>query len=206
MNHRKMDPQVVQQRLHNGCIHLKFECKLYKRQIDHGKYVSHEHPAQARSWSEPCIKDIAMLNNVAIVKSDLCAFGLTTPPEDEHDHRPAKKSTTFMSNSDAMLATLSRTCSRDHVHQQLVGGRCAAAALYPLPLVRAIIRGIANQRGIHFHIGEVAKAQNSVIHAITKSAAANPRPSSQSVRTSKLTRANGTTIPITYDPCQFKSE
>ena len=28
------------------------------------------------------------------------------------------------------------------MHQQLTGGRCKAAAYYPLPLIRAILRGI----------------------------------------------------------------
>ena len=28
MNHRKMDPQVVQHRLRDGRVHLKFVCKL----------------------------------------------------------------------------------------------------------------------------------------------------------------------------------
>ena len=31
------------------------------------------------------------------------------------------------------------------MHQHLVGGRCAAAAFYPLPLLRAILRGIRDQ-------------------------------------------------------------
>ena len=124
-----------------------------------------------------------MLNHVAVLKSDQCACGLTTA-EDGHDRKPAKKYTKSMSNSDATLSTLCRTCSRDNVHQQLVGGSCAAAAFYTLPLVRAIIRGIPTQRDINMGIGEVAKEQSSVIHAITRSAAAIPKPSSQSVRTS----------------------
>ena len=38
-----------------------------------------------------------------------------------------------------MSRQLSNRCTKDHVHQPLVGGRCKNAAMYPLPLVRAIL-------------------------------------------------------------------
>ena len=56
------------------------------------------------------------------------------------------------------------------------------------------------------NMSEAAKEQNPVIHATVKSANAISKLSSRSVRTSKMTRTNATTIPITYDPCQFKSK
>ena len=37
---------------------------------------------------------------------------------------------------------MQKRCDRQHEHQALVGGRCAAAAVYPLGLIRAIIKGI----------------------------------------------------------------
>ena len=58
------------------------------------------------------------------------------------------------------------------------------------------------------NVSEEANEQNPVTHASTKSAAAAaaPKPSSQSVHISKVTRTNGTTIPRTYRPCQFKNQ
>ena len=47
-----------------------------------------------------------------------------------------------MSNSPQMHQQLSKRCDHSHEHQPLVGGRCADAAFYPLPLVRAILNGI----------------------------------------------------------------
>ena len=47
----------------------------------------------------------AMHKHVGIVKSDQCAFGLTTPVESKQDRRPAKKSTKCTSNSNATLST-----------------------------------------------------------------------------------------------------
>ena len=47
-----------------------------------------------------------------------------------------------MSSSSHMLKGLSKLCPGDHDHQQLVGGRAAAAAFYPVPLLIEILRGI----------------------------------------------------------------
>ena len=52
------------------------------------------------------------------------------------------KPTRFMSSSKHMLGMLDKRCDRSHRHQSLVGGRCAEAVFYPLPLIRAILKGI----------------------------------------------------------------
>ena len=41
-----------------------------------------------------------------------------------------------------MLDRLSKTCDSSHVHQKLVGPRAAKAAVYPTPLIEAMLRGI----------------------------------------------------------------
>ena len=51
---------------------------------------------------------------------------------------PAKKPTRFMTTSPKMAAALNKKCPGTHVHQHLIGGRCAGAAFCPLGLVRAI--------------------------------------------------------------------
>ena len=58
----------------------------------------------------------------------------------------ARKPTRFVSNSRYMIEELTRKCSRDHVHVPLEGGRAGPAAIYPLELLIAILKGIARTR------------------------------------------------------------
>ena len=55
---------------------------------------------------------------------------------------PAKKPTRWMSSSPHMLQRLSRRCTGNHEHQQLVGGRAKAAEDYSLDLISEILRGM----------------------------------------------------------------
>ena len=55
---------------------------------------------------------------------------------------PAKKPTRWMSSSTHMLKRLSRRCTGEHAHQQLVGGRAKAAEDYSLDLISEILRGM----------------------------------------------------------------
>ena len=51
---------------------------------------------------------------------------------------------------------LSKRCPGTHVHEHLGSGRCAEAALYPLGLIRAILKGIRNTA-----LAEGSKQNNS---------------------------------------------
>ena len=57
---------------------------------------------------------------------------------------PALKPTRFMTSSLQMASVLNKRCPRNRKHQQLVGGRAAQAAFYPLGLIQAILQGIRN--------------------------------------------------------------
>ena len=119
---------------------------MYMRQIRRGKFFLHEHPATAMRWSEDSIKKICQLPSTYLVTADQCAYGLVTPSE--HDRSvmaPALKPKKFLTNSEIMSRQLSDRCTKDHVHQALVGGRCRGASWYPVPLVQAILRGITMQ-------------------------------------------------------------
>eukprot|EP00972_Heterocapsa_arctica_P017609 2603148-Heterocapsa_arctica.AAC.1 len=60
-----------------------------------------------------------------------CQYGMTSRRPDG-TQGPVLKPTRWLSNSAAILARFSRKCSRgQHDHVQLVGGRAAAAAVYP---------------------------------------------------------------------------
>ena len=146
INHKRMDPQKVRDQLKEGRLHLQCACSLYRRQVAACGYFLHEHPATAMSWNEDSIHAVARMPTVHTVVGDQCQYGLVTPSEaDPKVMVPALKPTKFMTNSQVMRDQLGRRCSRDHVHQPLVGGRCKNAAFYPVKLVKAILRGIALQ-------------------------------------------------------------
>ena len=58
INNSKHDPEVTSKEFTRGLSHLKFCCELYKYQVVHGRYLLHEHPAQATSWCTAEVKRI----------------------------------------------------------------------------------------------------------------------------------------------------
>ena len=73
---------------------------------------------------------------------------------------PIMKPTRFMSNSLPMLRRLSKVCKKDHVHQQLEGkSKTEAAALYPLPLLKAILQGIADTAHTDSALSDMSKEE-----------------------------------------------
>ena len=49
LNYKKMDADAVREKLAEGRMHLKFCCRMYRREIRRGKFFLHEHPATAMS-------------------------------------------------------------------------------------------------------------------------------------------------------------
>ena len=145
MNYPKMDRDRVNELIAEGQKHLSFVASLYRKQLRAGRHFLHEHPASALSWSEKVISALAKLPGVHCVVADQCQYGLTTPSEEDRNVMlPAMKPTRFMTSSPQMAKMLQKRCPKIHQHQQLVGGRCANAAFYPLGLIKAILRGIRN--------------------------------------------------------------
>ena len=178
LNFPKMDKAEVKRRVDEGLVHLKFVCRLYKRQMRRGKFFLHEHPHAALSWRTKSIIKILKLEGVDTVVNHQCMFGLLT--HDGHGGMlPAKKPTRWMSNSPWMLSELNVNCDGSHQHQHLMSGRAAAAAFYPPQLLRAIIRGMARTRDIKLGVHTLMDSLNSLIAAI-------PRTSSQHNTTAQL--------------------
>ena len=65
--------------------------------------------------------------------------------EDATGVAPARKPTTFMTNSLEMKKLFERPCSGCPRHVQLLSGRAAAAQVYPKALCRALSQGIVKQ-------------------------------------------------------------
>ena len=59
-------------------VHLRFVCQLYEVQRSQGRYFLHEHPAQASSWHELCIRRILGMDGVERITSDQCQYGQET--------------------------------------------------------------------------------------------------------------------------------
>ena len=141
MNHRKMDPEVVEKLRKEAVRHLRFVIGLYGIQISNGRHFLHEHPETATSWSDPAMVALLAMPKVSSVVSDQCEYGLLTPGPGGVP-MPAKKPTRWASSSPHMLKRLSKRCSKDHDHQQLVGGRAKACENYAPELITEILRGI----------------------------------------------------------------
>ena len=118
INYKRMSKDKVEKLISDGLVHLKFMCRLYKSQIEQGRYFLHEHPASALSWKVREMEILVAHPLVNSVVGDQCMYGLLTPSEfDRTSMVPAKKSTRFMSNSSVMLDELRTRCDKSHDYQ-----------------------------------------------------------------------------------------
>ena len=76
INYSRMDTPEVEQRTDYGRTHLQFCARLYKLQVDGGRYFIHEHPQSASSWHEGCIQKLLKEEGVQRVVGDQCMYGL----------------------------------------------------------------------------------------------------------------------------------
>ena len=97
--------------------HIQFVIKVYRMQLEAGRWFLHEHPAKAMSWDLKEIRKLGNEQGVLISEADQCMYGLTTWDADG-SRRPAQKRTKFMTNSPAISAELQRKCRGAHKHQQ----------------------------------------------------------------------------------------
>ena len=139
-------------------LHLQFVASLYEEQAKANRYFLHEHPAQATSWALEEIRKLRGDSGVFVVTGDQCMYGLTTKSARKGGVAPAKKSTTFMTNSYHIARELDRRCDGTHAHQKLIAGRAMRAERYPPALCRAICRGlIREERNRAEHVRAVAE-------------------------------------------------
>ena len=196
LNFKKMDPARVRAMVEEGRQHLEFMASLYQLQMDAGRFFVHEHPATAVSWDEKCIVKLLAHNDVHLSKADQCQYGLTTRGPDGIE-MPALKPTKFMANSVPMAELLTKRCDHTHLHQPLHGNRCAAAAFYPLGLVRTLIEGIRLQKNISKSVTSiVALVPLEKVHALGGDDVVAPN--------SKCPKVGGGHVEIKFDARNFK--
>ena len=145
--------------------HVKFCTDIYNFQRDNGRYFLHEHPWLAKSWDLDTMTKLLGDSRVMSVQAHMCQFGMESHRDKVGGEMgPVKKPTGFASNSWMVMRELGRVCEdKSHVHVPLMGGRAAAAAIYPGKLCEAICRGIAKQKKYDnsglFCSGEMSKVQ-----------------------------------------------
>ena len=89
------------------------------------------------------MRKLLAMPGVIRVKGDMCEFEMTQV--DGQGVGRIKKSTGFATNAPELGRALSQTCSRQHRHIPLIGGRAKAAEIYPPRLCKAIIEGLLRQ-------------------------------------------------------------
>ena len=104
---------------------------LYKLQAQSGRYFLHGHPQAATSWDLEMVKEIEMMEGVHKVTADQCEYSLVTTVKGET--RPARKPTSFLSNSWYIANELTRRCKEYHKHFSLMEGRAKAAEQWTVP-------------------------------------------------------------------------
>ena len=75
INNSKRDPEIVAREYAQGLRHLSFCCEPYAYQVESGRYVLHEHSAQATSWHTDVVKKIMTMENVSRTVGHQCQYG-----------------------------------------------------------------------------------------------------------------------------------
>ena len=121
INKARRDPAVIEDEVARGRLHLAWCCKLYRQQMSRGACFLHEHPNLAKSWQEPCVREVLALKGVSRATADQCQWG-----QQDLSGDPVRKPTGFMSNSPDILSTLAVRCfGRNGLCSRRQGGRPA---------------------------------------------------------------------------------
>ena len=132
----RRDRDGLLQELEEATVHLDFSMEMQEEQLQRGDHGLHEHPDTATSWNLPSVKDSLAHDEVILVKSHQCRFGLQV------QDKPNRKSTLFATTCDAIAVNLQKLCQCTEPHQPLMSGLPRLAQEYPPELVKAILDGL----------------------------------------------------------------
>ena len=136
MQNLRPHPERLQRELPEAQLHVDFSMELLQEQLNRRDHGLHEHPDTATSWELASVKKFLERDEVLLVQSHLCRFGLKLR------ERLSKKSTLFATSSDHVAARLQKLCQCTTEHQQLMSGLPHEAEVYPPALVAAILDGL----------------------------------------------------------------
>lgn len=127
--------------------HLVFCAMIYQHRMKHGRHFLHEHPWSAASWKLTSMAELIDDGRVFHTQTHMCRFGMESHVQSKGGEKGlVKKPTGFMSSAECIVAELARRCDGSHQHVHLMGGRAAAAQVYPPALWEAILRGVIEQK------------------------------------------------------------
>ena len=94
--------------LEKGVGHMRLAIKIYRLQVEGGRYFIHEHPNSASSWKLPGM--VKFMNEMGMdkVAGHMCRCGMKS--SDEWGEGPIKKPTGFLRNSTFGRDQLSSKC------------------------------------------------------------------------------------------------
>ena len=147
----RKDWETFEEEWHGAVNHVDFSMECLEEQLHRGGHGLHEHPDTATSWTLPSVQNYLNHDEIILVKSHQCRFGLRV-------HQGLnRKSTLFATSCDAIAVNLQRLCECELPHEPLVGGLPKAAETYPPKLVQAMIDGLIQewvdeQRGCPPHL------------------------------------------------------
>ena len=125
-NFKKTTTEEFKAGMTKAIEHVAFAMVLCKRQLEAGRKFVYEHPASATSWGLSLVNEMFKWKGVQKVSFDFCMAGMQV------DGVPAKKRTSILTNSDALVKELlNRQCNTNHEHVLLVGGKAAQCQVYP---------------------------------------------------------------------------
>jgi hypothetical protein len=102
------------------------------------RYFICENPKDSWLFAEPPWPEVLNRNSTIQVIVDQCAMGLRTK-----EGLLAKKPTMLVSNSELLLSPFkNQRCKGNHEHGYLVGGRAAAAQVWPWNFANRMVEGI----------------------------------------------------------------
>ena len=124
----------VEKALEEATQHSDFCAMLYQHQLRHGRHFLHEHPWGASSWKVKIMQEMLADGRVYHAQAHMCRLGMESHVKEKNGEKGlAKKPTGFMSSSECIVQELANKCMGGHKHLHLMGGRAAAAQVYPQP-------------------------------------------------------------------------
>ena len=159
LNYPRLRPEEVRRRLEEGRAHIRRAVVMYRDQLARGDLMLHEHPWGSKSWDEPEIRELMAEEGMYLVKGPMCHWGMTS--EDGIGTGLVKKETGWLTNSQILAQTLQQECSNRtgkspwHRHVHLINGRAKRAQVYPIALVRAVLKGLRKELRTRGEIGNL---------------------------------------------------
>ena len=122
-------PADLQQRQEEGRELIRFALRLARLQLRNHRHFALENPIGSGSWSLPEVQRFLEEEDAKVARFDQCRYQIVT-------------------SSDEMKEKLDGVrCTRDHLHQPVIGGAkiTARAGHYPVPLARALVSGMEDE-------------------------------------------------------------